>query len=113
MIGSTLIHEPDESKLASMDIQSVDDFNVLELDSLVTLDFETITGEGGVSWSEGEPVQYDEGSGMAILRVSEAGLMYLCSYSGDLDETQKKDQEKIRQFVKQYGSTGVYELATF
>ena len=113
MVGSTLIYEPDETKLIGMDIEELDEFNIVELDSLITLDFETITQEGGVSWSEGEPVYYSEDSGMAVLRVSEAGLNCVCNYTGALDQVKKEDQEKLREFVNKYGNSNVFELATF
>ena len=61
----------------------------MELDSLLTLDFETTCQEANIAWVGGELVRHDEESGMALLSISAEGINFVCRYSGELDETQK------------------------
>jgi hypothetical protein len=78
MPGSTFIAENDPSRLA--EITSVEDlggFVTLELEVMITLDFEMLAGEGGVRWAESEPIHFDEEGGMALFKVNETGLLYV------------------------------------
>jgi len=113
MIGSTLIYEPNPSRLAHIDMDNLEQFSIIELESLITLDFEVICQKGDVRWTAGEPLLFDEESGMVVLPVSEPGIKFVCNHSAELDETQKSDQAKIKAFIEEHGANNIYELATF
>ena len=49
MLGSTFIAENDPSRVAEItSLEDLDGFVTLELDAMITLDFETLASEGGV-----------------------------------------------------------------
>jgi hypothetical protein len=67
MLGSTFIAENDPSRVAEItSLEDLDGFVTLELDAMITLDFETLASEGGVRWAESEPIHFDEEGGMAL-----------------------------------------------
>lgn len=84
------------------------------LDGLLTLDFETMLAGTGMSWSAGEPVQFDEQAGIAIFQVDPESLRLVLSEStADVDPRHAADLAKLRSFVSVHGANGIYELATF
>jgi hypothetical protein len=100
MIGSTLIHEPDETRLR--DLESVDDlsgFAFLDLNVLATIDFQGFVAERNVEWVGGEPLFLDEEAGAALFKVDPAGLEAVLSSGLSLDPKQAADLEAIRAFV--------------
>jgi len=114
MVGSTIIAEKNPARLA--DIASVDDladFICLELDTMATLDFQTIVVDGGVKWAQGKPIQYDPDSGMAIFKIDEKGLSYVLGRAAELDTAKQADLRKLAEFVRAHGSSHLYEFATF
>jgi hypothetical protein len=114
MIGSTIIAEKDLARLAEItSVDDLDDFTCLELDTMTTLDFQTIVGEGGVKWAKGKPIQYDPDSGMAIFQIDEKGLSFVLSSAEKLNKAQQADIRKLADFVKANGSSHIYEFATF
>jgi hypothetical protein len=58
-------------------------------------------------------VQFDEADGMAIFKISEAGLTYLLSHAGEVAEEFRDDVRKLADFVAKHGKSHIYELATF
>jgi len=114
MIGSTLIHEPDESRLRSLaTIDDIADLCTLELSALGTIDFQMIVDAANAEWVGGEPVFLDEEGGAAIFKVNPAGLRVVLSAIPNLGSVQSADLQSIRDFVAQHGSNSIYELATF
>jgi len=114
MVGSTIIAEKNTSRLAK--VTSVDDlseFTCLELDTMTTLEFQTIVVEGGVKWAQGKPIRYDPDSGMAIFKIDEKGLAYVLGRAAELDETKEADLRKLADFTRAHGSSQLYEFATF
>ncbi len=117
MMGSTLIFQPDVSKLRKPDLDELDDMDALDMERLTTLDFTIITGDAEVSWEEGEPVFLDEEGGLSILKVSRAGLEAVLNFKGELDDFTKEEVtveiEKLQEFIDRVGYDHIYELATF
>ena len=113
MIGSTFIYEADQDRLVELqsDVECLDDMTVVELESLVTLDFAVACSSAGLEWSMGEPVVY--GEGLAVLRVSPQGLTHVLESSGFSDPVQLEDLAKLRDFVSVHGSDHLYEFTTF
>jgi hypothetical protein len=114
MLGSTFIAENDSSRLT--EITSAEDlsgFATLELDAMITLDFEMLANEAGVRWAESEPVHFDEEGGRALFKVNETGLLYVLGRATKLTEVQKSDLSKLAAFVRAHGSSHIYELAVF
>jgi hypothetical protein len=71
MIGSSFIHTLDSSVLISIaeDVEVIEKVNHVEMDGLITLDFESICSSVGMQWSASEPVAFDEGAGFAIFKI--------------------------------------------
>lgn len=114
MIGSTIIAEKTPSRLAEItSVDDLDNFTCLNLDTMITLDFQQIVASAGVQWAEGEPLQDDPDSGMAIFKVNEKGLAYVLAHTSELDAVHQADVRKLAKFVKTHGSSNIYELATF
>ena len=113
MAGSIIIHEPNADRLAELDIENLDDFQVLELDELMTIDFESALADSESSWAEGEPIQYDPESGMALFKVAEEGLSDVLANDNWFDDDQSEDVEKLKAFISANGTANIYELATF
>jgi hypothetical protein len=114
MVGSTIIAEKDPSRLAAItSVDDLDDFTCLELDTITTLDFQTIVVDGGVRWAEGKPVQHDPDSGMAIFKLDEKGLAYVLGRASELDEAKQADLAKLADFVRAHGSSRMYEFTSF
>ena len=114
MIGSTLIHEPDDALLR--DLESVDDltrFACLELNVLATIDFQGFAAERNVEWVAGEPLFLDEETGAALFKVDPAGLQAVLAGGAALEPEQSADLEAIRAFVSEHGLDHIYELTTF
>lgn len=113
MIGSTFIYEVDQERLVELqsDIECLDDMTIVELDSLISLDFAVACSSAGIGWSVGEPVVY--GEGLAVLRVSSQGLTYVLESSGFSDPVQLEDLAKLRNFVSVHGFDHIYEFTTF
>src|SRR5687767_10769365 len=92
MIGNTFIHEPDRDRLATIgDVDDLDGLTTVELDTLMSIDFELMTSEAGLHWSEGEPVLYDLEGGLAVFKVSPEGMKLVLSRESELDECQRAD----------------------
>jgi len=115
MSGSTIIFESDASRLLrlSKDIDELDDFVHVELDLMLTLDFESMCIGPGLSWVAGSPVVLDEQAGLAIFPVSEPALSHVLSQAGEVDEDLAPDLERLSAFVARYGSRNLYEMTTF
>jgi hypothetical protein len=114
VIGSTIIAEKDPSRLAK--ITSIDDlehFVCIELDTMATLDFQTIVVDGGVKWAQDKPIQYDPESGVAIFKIDEMGLAYVLERAKELDKAMQADLCKLAFFVSVHGGSSLYEFATF
>ena len=106
MIGSTIIAEKNPSRLAEiMSVDDLADFVCLELDTMAAVDFQTIVIDGGVQWAQGEPIQYDPDSGMAIFKIDEKGLSYVLGRAADFDEDKQADLRKLADFVRAHGSS--------
>ena len=114
MTGSTLIHEPDESRLRDLtSIDDIADLCTLELNALVTIDFQQLVDATSASWAGGDPVFFDEEGGAAIFKVDPAGLRVVLSATPKFGSVQMADLQSIRDFVAEHGSNSIYEFATF
>jgi hypothetical protein len=109
-----IISEKDAARLAEITSpEDVDELTWLGLDTMTTLDFETLVVDGKVKWAAGDPVVYDPASGMAIFKIDEKGLRYVLNRASGLDEAKQADLRKLADFVRAHGSSDLYELATF
>src|SRR4051812_42541043 len=114
MIGSTIIAEKDASRLAEINsVHELEDFVCLELETMATLDFETIVAEGGFKWAQGEPIQFDPDGGMAIFKIDEKGLSYVLERLGEFDKAKQAELQKLADFVRAHGKAHLYEFASF
>ena len=114
MIGSTLIHEPDESRLRDLtSIDDIADLCTLELNALATIDFQQLVDATGAEWVSGEPVFFDGAAGAAIFKVDPAGLRAVLSANPQFGSVQMSDLQSIRNFVAEHGANSIYEFATF
>jgi hypothetical protein len=115
MIGSVFIHTQrpaDLSRLAE-DMEAIDDFVHLSLDSMLTLDFEEVCVAHDVAWSLSEPVVFDEEAGLAIAGVEPSGLAWVLSNKNLFTEDQQSDLDKLQAFVEANGAQSLYEVSVF
>jgi hypothetical protein len=115
MIGSTFIHETDSTRLATLetDLDGLEDMTIVELDSMITLDFEAICTPAEIDWSLGDPVVFNESAGIAVFQVSPDALVHVLGADGAMASEQAEDLEKLRAFVNRHGTSHIYQLATF
>lgn len=115
MIGSTFIHAVDSSSLAVLaeDLDRLDEFDLVDLDSMITLDFEEICSVTGVKWAAGEPVIFDEAGGLAVFPVSPSALQQVLRAVQASPAEHRTDLEALRSFVARVGASNIYELVTF
>jgi hypothetical protein len=115
MFGTTIIAETSLDRLQA--IAGVDDlvqFTCLELDCLVSLDFELILVNSGCRWAaDHDPVMYDPEAGLALFKIDEAGLAAVLQLGPTLSADQAADIEKLAAFVRLHGRANLYEYATF
>lgn len=113
-IGSTFISESKPSRLASLsNFDDLEEFQTVELDLMTTLDFQMLVGDGGKKWTDGEPLLFDPGGGVAVFKVNPAGLKYVLGKAKGLEKEQAADIRKLAEFVRKHGSETIYEVATF
>ena len=118
MIGTTLLYAPvlKEQPLAEIALLYEEDkFPTLELNVLLSLDFEMMLGDSPHGWSEGEPIINDEDDGLQVFKVNPTALAYILEHAEDLaeDEAALADLGRLRAFVAAHGSDAIYEWATF
>jgi hypothetical protein len=114
MVGATFIHAADPAILKADDVlERLERFDHVSLDHLLTLDFEAMLAGSGMSWSEGEPVEFDEHEGIAIFQVSPKSLLRVLDEPHGADAERAADLAKLRSFVSAHGAQNIYELATF
>lgn len=115
MIGSTFIHAVDGSSLAVLaeDLDRLDEFDRVELDSMITLDFEEICSATGVEWAVGEPLIFDEEGGLAVFHVSPRALQQVLCAVEDSPAEHRTDLEALRSLLARVGVYNIYELTTF
>jgi hypothetical protein len=109
-----MIAEKDRARLAAItSMDEIDNFIHVDLDAMTTIDFESFEMPANIRWSEGEPVVYDEEGGLAIVKVSEAGLAYLLEHAAEVPDEHQDDVRTLAEFVAKNGGAHIYELATF
>jgi hypothetical protein len=116
MIGDTFIYAPDVTKIQALQsegMDALDNFEYVDMEVMLTLDFETLCGPENVEWSAGDPVIFDEEAGLCVLRVSELGLQFVLGGAFQLDSDQAADVAALRQFVAKHGHAAIYEVSTF
>lgn len=76
MLGSTFISTKKPRELVKLgdDLDALDDFVHVSLDALLTLDFVVALEGTNVSWDYGDPILYDEASGIVIAQVNPTAL---------------------------------------
>jgi hypothetical protein len=114
VVGSTIIATRDPNLLLEIcSIEDLDDFICLELDRMITLDFEILATNCGVKWSESPPIVDNPNAGMAIFKIDETGLAYLLKHCVDQASEHQDDLDRLADFVRLYGLSNLYEVATF
>ncbi|UII26187.1 hypothetical protein LVD15_23250 [Fulvivirga maritima] len=117
MVGSTIIKVDDASAVSDMTFDDMMEAAILpkvELDVLLTLDFEIMASDVEERWSGGQPLLFDADGGFVILPIKEAGLKAVISQKEEETELEKRDDlEKLAEFVKNHGFKNLYEAATF
>ena len=114
MVGSTLIYEPDHTKLIVLsNIDNIDKFIYLDLDYMTTIDFSTLLLGEDVRWCEKEPVIYDPEDGFALLKIDPAGLQKILNKAENIDKKFSADLEKVSKFIKKHDFNNIYERSTF
>jgi len=120
-MGSIITYIPelpeDKSDLFERIIDN-EEFEMIELDYLTSLDFAIINTTAGTKWeSKNNPVVYDEESGLVILHLAKEGLQSVIAFEGELDnadkETLQADIVQIKAFAEKYGFDDLYEVVTF
>jgi len=113
MVGSILIKENDCEKIKEFSIESANKFTTLELNVLLTLDFEMKVSESDTRWADGEPVFFSEENGSALFSVNSAGIDFLLSDACNIESHEADDIDRLRKFVEKNGNKNIYEFATF
>lgn len=117
MLGSTLFQVDDIESLKKMSIDEIienNQYQKVEFDTLVTLDFETWVGDVDKKWSGGDPVYFSEKEGVAVIPLDSEGIRYVIEQSHlEEDEIRKGDLKKLSEFVQQFGSDNLFEIAVF
>ncbi len=83
------------------------------LDELLTLDFEMALDGANVSWVHGDPIVYDEASGIAIFQINPTALQKVLDPCSALEVEHPEDIALLRKFITEYGADHIYELAAF
>jgi hypothetical protein len=113
-MGSTFIAESDRSKVAAVrEPDDLDQVTHVHLDGMITLDFEEALGTAGVTWTDGEPLHFNEEEGVALFKVNETALAHLLEHVADFPEEHRADVQKLVAFVTQHGIANIYEYAAF
>ena|ERR1043165_4203946 len=113
MAGSIFISETNPQRLENLNgLDALTEFTYVALDSLITLDFQTIAVDGGQIWAEGDPIRFDADHGFAVFRVNPAGLGFVLQRH-NLVKGKQIDLRKLAEFVRVNGVDNIYELATF
>jgi hypothetical protein len=114
MLGSTFIAEPNPSKLKSItSAEDLDSFTHVDLNRMTTIDFAEALAPKGLKWAEGKPVLYHEQDGVALFKITDAALAYVIAHVADFPADHRADLQKLTVFLKQNGTSHIYELATF
>lgn len=115
MIGSIFIHTKTPADLSRLmrDMDAIDDFVHVSLDSMLTLDFEEVCSRHDVDWSLPEPLVFDEETGLAIAGVEPGGLRWVLSNMQLFSEDQQPDLNKLQDFVAANGTESLYEVSVF
>lgn len=115
MIGSTFVSTLNPEALAHIacDVEAISQFAHVELEQLITLDFEEICSASNTSWAIGDPIVFDEESGIAIFRINPDGLTFVIGQKTSLNSVESTDIALLESFVKEHGVNHIYEVATF
>lgn len=117
MIGSTFIHcaEPEAlHTLGSVGIDAIDTFVRVEMDVMLTLDFEMLCRPNAVKWGASQPVIFDEAAGLAVFQVQKEALQFVVNHPLDgLHLEHQADLRRLQAFISEHGDDSIYELATF
>lgn len=111
MLPSKFIAETEPTRLAKITcLDDLREFFRVELDTLTTVDFESIVGDEGIEWTEGEPIRFDPETGLAIHKVSEEGLAYVLQRAPALDDTMQRDLQRLASFVQKSEASTIFEV---
>ncbi|MBL3655909.1 hypothetical protein [Fulvivirga sediminis] len=117
MVGSTIIKVDDASAVSDMTFDDIMESALLpkvELDVLLTLDFEIMASDVEERWSGGQPLLFDADGGFVILPIKETGLKAIISNKDEEMEAERRDDlEKLAEFVSNHGFKNLYEASTF
>jgi hypothetical protein len=94
-------------------LDELDQFDCLELDYMLTLDFEVLTSEAKLSWAAGEPVRSDPAGGLAIFKVNPEGLKHIAQLGSSAERHHQVDIANVAKFVAEHGTSDIYELTTY
>lgn len=114
MAGSIFVvaEHTDELLDLAQDMDKLDDFDHVEMDYLLTLDFEAICAPARIRWSDDTPIAFDEVLGLAIARVTPEGLEAVLA-PGAFAAEHDRDVGALRAFVEKHQSKRIYEVSTF
>ena len=114
MMSSTFIYEENPEKLQHLGeggVDALDNFTVIDMDTMMALDFTMLCGRA-VKWHQGEPAVLSDG--LVVVQVSPTALEFVIGSQHDaLDTEQRADIERLSAFVMAHGAHHVWEYATF
>ena len=117
MAGATFIHEIDPSKLSVIaeDINAVDDFDVVDLEELLTLDFEVALNGTDIGWHAEKPVVLvgDQTGGLVVVRVNPEAIRFVLAHPERFETQSPEDMAALEEFIGSRGDAAIYELATW
>jgi len=116
MVGSTFLYIPDEDAIDGLDWSDFDawaDFEQVEMDALMTLDFTVLLNGTDLRWGAGEPTYLNEAAGMVVMKIQPFCLATVLRKSDALDPEYQADFERLREFLQAHGLNEIYEVSTF
>jgi hypothetical protein len=117
VLGSTFICEQQPQQLQRIvaDSEAINDFAYIELDRLLTLDFEICLQGIGLQWHVGEPVvlAQDETGGMVIVKVLPEALEYVFAHKDKFALDMLDDLNVLETFVRGNDIYAIYEFSNY
>jgi hypothetical protein len=113
-MGSMIIATNDVQALAEAAKKGIDDlcsFTHLDLEYLMTIDFESAMQNK--KWADSKPVYFNEADGIAVMKINSEALDDLIARKPFHEEFELEDLERLEEFVQFNGTDNLYEVATF
>ena len=113
MAGSIFISTLDTALFSEFDIDSLDTLEHVQMERLLTLDFDMACTAKGVNWVAGEPAVLNESEGFVIFPVSKEALEFVIANPSSIENAHHDDQMALASFIKSNGAANIFELASF